>query len=164
MGSIPVEPEKGRCPALSCAKNQGSGVPAVTFFNPETDQLVLQEQSKYYAYLSRSGLTGLVILGTNAETLLLTREERAALLATARNAVGPDYPIMAGVGGHSTKQVLEYIADAYEAGANYALVLPAAYFGKTNYALGYHEVLRRGGGRVTFADCHLQLSRCLQRH
>ncbi|KAI2061030.1 hypothetical protein LOZ37_006848 [Ophidiomyces ophidiicola] len=37
---------------------------------------------------------------------------------------------MAGVGGHSTKQVLEHIEDAQQAGANYALVLPAAYFGK----------------------------------
>jgi 4-hydroxy-2-oxoglutarate aldolase len=129
MGSILVDsttsddyPSKVPKPGVWC--------PAVTFFNPATDQLDLHVQAKYYSYLSRSGLTGLVILGTNAETLLLTREERAALLATARKAVGPDYPIMAGVGGHSTKQVLEYIADAHNAGANYALVLPAAYFGK----------------------------------
>jgi len=129
MGSISVDsttnddyPSKAPKPGVWC--------PAVTFFNPATDELDLHAQAKYYSYLSRSGLTGLVILGTNAETLLLTREERAALLATARKAVGPDYPIMAGVGGHSTKQVLEYISDAYNAGANYALVLPAAYFGK----------------------------------
>lgn len=37
---------------------------------------------------------------------------------------------MAGCSGHSTKQVLEYIQDAKQAGANYALVLPASYFGK----------------------------------
>lgn len=36
---------------------------------------------------------------------------------------------MAGVSGHSTKQVLEFISDAVEAGADYALVLPCAYFG-----------------------------------
>lgn len=107
----------------------GVWVPAVTFFNPTTDQIDLEAQAKYYQYLSRTGLTGLVVLGTNAETLLLTREERAGLLRTARSAVG-SFPIIAGVSGHSTKQVLEYISDAYEAGANYALVLPAAYFGK----------------------------------
>lgn len=32
--------------------------------------------------------------------------------------------------GHSTAQVLEYINDAYDSGANYAMVLPCAYFGK----------------------------------
>jgi 4-hydroxy-2-oxoglutarate aldolase len=108
----------------------GVWTPAVTFFNPTTDELDLEAQAKYYQYLARSGLAGLVILGTNAETLLLTREERASLLRTARAAVGPDFPLIAGVSGHSTKQVLEYISDAYDAGANYILVLPAAYFGK----------------------------------
>ena len=108
----------------------GVWCPAITFFHPETDELCLAEQTTYYKYLASSGLTGLVILGTNAETLLLTREERLTLLKTARAAVGPDYPIIAGVGGHSTKQCLEFINDAYTAGANYVLVLPAAYFGK----------------------------------
>ena len=37
---------------------------------------------------------------------------------------------MAGVGAHSTKQVLENIADATSAGADYVLILPSAYFGK----------------------------------
>lgn len=107
----------------------GIWAPAITFFDPATDELDLTSQSKYYEYLSRH-LTGLVILGTNAETFLLTREERATLVKTARDAVGPDYPLMAGVGGHSTKQVLEYINNAAAAKADYALVLPCAYFGK----------------------------------
>ncbi|KAK2812737.1 hypothetical protein FQN50_001066 [Emmonsiellopsis sp. PD_5] len=113
-----------------------SGVwcPAVTFFDPTTDTLSLPAQEKYYTYLSRSGLTGLVILGTNAEAFLLTRSERAQLIATARAAVGPDYPIMAGVGAHSTRQVLEHIEDAAQAGANYVLVLPPGYFGKATTA------------------------------
>ncbi|EZF69594.1 hypothetical protein H105_08041 [Trichophyton soudanense CBS 452.61] len=108
----------------------GVWCPAVTFFDPATDDLDLPAQKEYYAYLARSGLTGLVILGTNAEAFLLTREERAQLISTARAAVGPDYPLMAGVGGHSTRQVLQYIQDAVTAGANYVLVLPPAYFGK----------------------------------
>lgn len=108
----------------------GIYVPAVTLFDPATDNLRLEEQAKYYAYLASTGLKGLVILGTNAETFLLTRDERAALLKLARQVVPPNYPIIAGVGGHSTAQVLEFIADAYAAGANYVLVLPCAYFGK----------------------------------
>ncbi|KAL4872832.1 hypothetical protein BDV12DRAFT_193170 [Aspergillus spectabilis] len=108
----------------------GVWAPAITFFNHKTDTLDLLSQSLYYTYLSKSGLTGLVILGTNAETFLLTREERKSLLETARAAVGDTYPLMAGVSGHSTKQVLEFIADAKDAGADYALLLPPGYFGK----------------------------------
>ncbi|KAF2446563.1 dihydrodipicolinate synthetase [Karstenula rhodostoma CBS 690.94] len=108
-----------------------SGVwcPAVTFFDPDTDELALDAQARYFHYLSTTGLAGLVILGTNAETFLLTREERKALIVTARRAVGPHFPLMAGVGGHSTRQVLEHIADAADAGANSVLLLPPAYFG-----------------------------------
>ncbi|KAI1175525.1 hypothetical protein F4777DRAFT_321365 [Nemania sp. FL0916] len=117
---------------MSAPKPPPSGIwaPAITFFDPQTDTLIPDDQSTYYAYLARSGLAGLVILGTNAETFLLTRDERKQLVQIARAAVGPDFPIMAGVGGHSTAQVLEFVRDAADAGANYALVLPPAYFGK----------------------------------
>jgi 4-hydroxy-2-oxoglutarate aldolase len=108
----------------------GCYVPAITFFEPETDRLDLPTQAKYYAYLASTGLKGLVVLGTNAETFLLSREERKSLLHLARSAVPVDYPIIAGVSGFSTAGVLEHIADAYEAGANFVLLLPCAYFGK----------------------------------
>jgi 4-hydroxy-2-oxoglutarate aldolase len=107
---------------------RGVWCPAVTFFTAQ-DRLDLEAQATYFSYLSKTGLAGLVVLGTNAETFLLTREERKALVATARRAVGPSFPLMVGVGGHSTAQVLEHVFDATEAGADSALVLPPAYFG-----------------------------------
>lgn len=108
----------------------GVWCPAVTFFDPDTDTLDLVSQKKYFSYLARSGLTGLIILGTNAESFLLTREERRALITIAREAVGPDFPLIVGVGAHSTRQVLENLDEAYQLGADYALALPATYFGK----------------------------------
>ncbi|KJR86871.1 uncharacterized protein SPSK_01848 [Sporothrix schenckii 1099-18] len=107
----------------------GVWVPAVTLFEPDTDRLLANDQARYFAHLASTGITGLVVLGSNAETFLLTRDERRATLQTARAAVGPDFPIMAGVSGHSTAQVLEFLEDAYAAGANYGLLLPPAYFG-----------------------------------
>ncbi|KAK0742326.1 hypothetical protein B0T21DRAFT_282475 [Apiosordaria backusii] len=108
----------------------GIWVPSITLFSPQTDTLDLPSQALYYRYLSspQVGLSGLVILGTNAETFLLTRAERAQLLSLARQTVPPGFPIMAGVSGHSTAQVKEFILDAWEAGADYVLVLPCAYF------------------------------------
>lgn len=108
----------------------GVWAPAITFFDHGTDTLDTESQAKYYSYLSHTGLAGLVVLGTNAETFLLTRDERKTLVETARRACGPSFPIMAGVGGHSTRQVLQHLADAADAGANYALLLPPGYFGK----------------------------------
>ncbi|KAG9241417.1 dihydrodipicolinate synthetase [Calycina marina] len=108
---------------------RGIWCPAITFFDRQTDTLDLTSQKKYFKWLSTTGLTGLVILGTNSEAFLLSREERSTLIAAAREAVGPDFPLMAGVGAHSTSQVLTHIEDATSAGADYLLVLPPAYFG-----------------------------------
>ncbi|OAA44156.1 dihydrodipicolinate synthetase family protein [Metarhizium rileyi] len=116
-------------PAVPAVPPAGVWCPAVTCFT-EDDDLDLEAQAKYFAHLSRSGLAGLVVMGTNSEAMLLTREERSQLIATARQAVGPDFPLMAGVGAHSTKQTLQLADDAAKAGANYLLVLPPAYFGK----------------------------------
>lgn len=55
---------------------------------------------------------------------------------------------MAGVGGHSTAQVLEFINDATEAGADSVLLLPPAYFGGATTP----EVLERFFGRVADAS------------
>ncbi|KAJ4405110.1 hypothetical protein N0V91_005472 [Didymella pomorum] len=109
--------------------SSGVWVPAVTFFDPETGRLDLQAQKKYFTYLKSTGLAGIVVLGSNAEALLLTRDERIAITVCARQAVGPDYPLMVGVSGFSVIQVQEYIDDAKKAGADYGLLLPSAYYG-----------------------------------
>lgn len=108
-----------------------SGVwcPAVTFFDPTTGTLDLTAQKTYFHYLSTTGLAGLVVLGSNAEAFLLTREERRTLVSAAREAVGPEFPLIVGVSGFSVIQTLEFISDAKEAGADFGLLLPAAYYG-----------------------------------
>ncbi|KAK5049137.1 hypothetical protein LTR84_005560 [Exophiala bonariae] len=119
-----------KVPPLPRVPPSGVWAPTITFFDHSTDNLDIEAQARYYSYMAKTGLAGLVVLGTNSETFLLTREERKTLLEVARRECGPSYPIMAGVGGHSTKQVLEFISDAAEARADYVLLLPPAYFGK----------------------------------
>jgi 4-hydroxy-2-oxoglutarate aldolase len=125
----------------------GVWCPAVTFYEPSTGGLDLDAQKKYFTYLSKTGLVGLVILGSNAEAFLLTRDERVALMKAAREAVGPDYPLMMGVSGFSVAQVLENVGDAISAGANYGLLLPASYYGaatsKEVVTGFYNEVAQR---------------------
>ncbi|KAF5022448.1 hypothetical protein F66182_5484 [Fusarium sp. NRRL 66182] len=108
----------------------GVWAPSITFFNHDNDTVDYESQARFYAHLANSGLNGLIVMGSNAEAFLLTRDERYELIALARKTIGPDFPLMAGVGAHSTKQTLELAQDAHRAGADYLLVLPPAYFGK----------------------------------
>ncbi|KAH8726752.1 hypothetical protein GQ44DRAFT_705490 [Phaeosphaeriaceae sp. PMI808] len=125
----------------------GVWCPAVTFYESSTGALDLDAQKKYFSYLSTSGLTGLVILGSNAEAFLLTRDERIALMRAAREAVGAEFPLMIGISGFSVAQVLENIGDAIAAGANYGLLLPASYYGSATskeVVMGfYNEVAQK---------------------
>ncbi|KAF2868869.1 hypothetical protein BDV95DRAFT_577804 [Massariosphaeria phaeospora] len=125
----------------------GVWCPAVTFFDPRTGTLDLNSQKKYFKYLSTSGLAGLVVLGSNAEAFLLTRDERSQLIAAAREAVGPDFPLICGVSGFSVVQTLENIQDAVKAGTDFGLLLPAAYYGaattKEVVQAFYDEVARK---------------------
>lgn len=123
----------------------GVYTPAVTFFSPSTGLIDSAAQSTYFAYLSRC-VTGIVVLGSNAEAMLLTRSERAHLVALARAAVPPGYPLLVGISGHSVVQTIEYAGDALAAGADYGLLLPAAYYGaatsKEVVAAFYDDVAR----------------------
>ncbi|ORY08982.1 hypothetical protein BCR34DRAFT_569024 [Clohesyomyces aquaticus] len=107
----------------------GVWTPAVTFFDPSTGLIDYNSQRQYFRYLSTSGITGLIALGSNAEAFLLTREERIGLMKAAREAVDPSYPLMCGISGFSVIQTLEYAQDAADAGADFGLLLPAAYYG-----------------------------------
>lgn len=107
----------------------GVWTPAVTFFDPSTGAIDFSAQTKYFHYLSTSGITGLVVLGSNAEAFLLTRAERISLIECARQAVGPEYPLICGISGFSVIQTLENAEDAAKAGADFGLLLPAAYYG-----------------------------------
>ena len=159
MASHPPTPQRHTHPV----PQPGVYAPAITFFDPSTDTLHLPAQSLYYTYLSHTPLTGLVILGTNAEPFLLSRPERKLLLLTARRSVPPHYPLIAGVGGHSTSQVLSYISDAHDAGADYVLLLPCAYFGKQTTAAVIKRFYAQIASQSPSSHLDLQFPRRLQR-
>ena len=68
-------------------------------------------------------------------------------MRTARSAVGPKYPLIMGISGFSVAQVLENITVAMACGANYGLLLPAAYYGSAatskEVVLGFYDEVAR---------------------
>jgi 2-keto-3-deoxy-L-rhamnonate aldolase len=118
----------------------GVYVPSPTFFLPAGNSASLQSavdvntQAKHSVFLAKSGVTGLVLLGSTGEAIHLTKSERIDLVVGVRKGLEdadyPNYPIMAGVLTNGIDETLEWLHDYAKAGAQWGLVLTSGYFGK----------------------------------
>ncbi|PYI09604.1 aldolase [Aspergillus sclerotiicarbonarius CBS 121057] len=122
-------------PAKSNPLPPGIFCPVISLFKSTRQQEVDYEASyKFFSYLIRSGVDGLVLAGTTAEAVLLFPPERQELLRTARRAavdLGFDnYPLVAGISGQSVSETLRLAEEARQAGADFGLLLPPSYWPK----------------------------------
>lgn len=128
----------------------GIFVPSPTFYRPHSDSpdshhpaVDVAAQTAHSVHLARSGITGLVLLGSTGEAIHLTRQERFDLISGVRKGLEDagfqDYPIMAGVLCNSTHESLEWLEDAKKAGAQWGLVLAPGYFGPAGSQKGLVE-------------------------
>lgn len=76
----------------------------------------------------RTGLGGIVALGTNGEAMLLDEDESDAVIAAAREGVPSDRTLIAGTGRESTRATIDATRRAAALGADAALVrTPSVY-------------------------------------
>ncbi|MGH9394644.1 MAG: dihydrodipicolinate synthase family protein [Terriglobales bacterium] len=71
-----------------------------------------------------AGCTGIVALGSLGEAATLEAEEKTALLATLRAAVGSRAPLVAGISALSTHEAVVLAQEAERAGCSGLMVLP----------------------------------------
>ena len=117
----------------------GVFVPVPTFFKDKVEAPALQPpvdvatQAAHSVHLAKSGITGLVLMGSTGEAIHMSSVERHDLISGVRKGLDQsgfeDYPIMAGVLVNSIDDALEWLRDAKEAGAQWGLVLAPGYFG-----------------------------------
>jgi 4-hydroxy-tetrahydrodipicolinate synthase len=100
----------------------GVAVALVTLFD---DDLAVDADStaQLAATLVGCGVRAVVVSGSTGEAAALTGEERAALVAAVRIAVGSDVPVLAGTGAPWWKPAAGMTAAVRDAGADAALVL-----------------------------------------
>ncbi|KAF9766257.1 hypothetical protein IL306_001365 [Fusarium sp. DS 682] len=128
--------ERSTIQAKSKPLPPGVYTPVVTLYkaNDSTQQVDHEAMHTQCQALIKAGMHGLVYLGTNGELVLLSREERQAIIKTAVKAAsaagGPDYPIVAGISAQSTQETIQNAKDAAEAGAGFGLLLPPNYWPK----------------------------------
>ncbi|GAB7354332.1 hypothetical protein MBLNU459_g4844t1 [Dothideomycetes sp. NU459] len=114
-------------------RNLSAGVycAILTFFD-EAGGLDIPAIRGHATYLVKSGITGLVAMGSNGEMPHLTRDERQIVTREIRSALADagffDVPIIVGCSDQSVHGTVLLIRDAEVAGADAALVLPPSYF------------------------------------
>ncbi|MCX6546331.1 MAG: dihydrodipicolinate synthase family protein [Acidobacteria bacterium] len=100
--------------------------PAITpFANDEIDIAGLAHNTKRWM---KTGLGGLLVLGSNGEAAFLDEDEAERVVATVREHTPRDRVLLAGTGRQSTRATLAATKRAAKAGADAVLVLTPFYF------------------------------------
>lgn len=90
----------------------------------------------------RYDLSGYVVLGSNGETVYLSREEKLAVLETARRSIPAGKALIAGTGCESARETITLTTDAARIGADVALVITPHFFGvKDENLIDYYCVV-----------------------
>jgi 2-keto-3-deoxy-L-rhamnonate aldolase len=118
----------------------GVYVPVPTFFvskkaanySPIAAPLDLVTQGAHSVHLAKSGIRGLVVLGSTGEAVHLTNKERFEVLSHVRKALEDagfkDYPIIAGTAVQNIEEVVEQLKSAKAARTQWGLCLVPGYF------------------------------------
>ncbi|KAJ4012924.1 hypothetical protein NW752_006194 [Fusarium irregulare] len=110
----------------------GVYVPTMCFFDSETEDVDTAAIAAHAVRLAQAGVTGIATQGSNGEAVHLSHSERQLVTATTRAALNDGgfshVPIIVGCGSQSTRETVEYCREAWEAGGDYALVLPPSYY------------------------------------
>ncbi|MFZ5435121.1 MAG: dihydrodipicolinate synthase family protein [Bacillota bacterium] len=105
---------------------QGVFAPIPTpFMDDAIDARALFQNLKRW---EKTRLAGVVVLGSNGEFVLLTREEKEALIDLVRQHFTPDKKVIAGTGCESTKETISRTRRAAALGADAALVINPSYY------------------------------------
>jgi len=110
------------------SKFLGTGVALVTPFN--TDLTVNHEAlTNIVNFNIDNGTEYLVISGTTAESVTITKEEKKAIVETISKANNGRVPLVLGIGGNNTMQVIEEIKGTDLSGID-AILSVAPYYSK----------------------------------
>lgn len=99
--------------------------PAVTTQFKADQSLDLEATAAHVEHLLRSGVHGLIMLGTVGESCSLEPEEKREVLRAAVEAAKGRVPVLSGVAEFTTAAACRFAADAEKLGADGLMVLPA---------------------------------------
>lgn len=107
------------------SKTYWSGVfPAITTQLKRDQSLDLEATARHADVLIKSGVSGIVFLGSLGENQALSAEEKRRLIEAMVQAVDGRVPVLSGVAESSTAGACAYVRDLEQLGANGFMLMP----------------------------------------
>jgi 4-hydroxy-tetrahydrodipicolinate synthase len=107
---------------------RGTGVAVITPFKNDLS-IDFASMGKIIEHLIAGGVNYIVLLGTTGEASTLNRDEKGALTAFTVEAIGGRVPLVLGIGGNNTSEIVSYIREADLEGID-AILSVAPYYNK----------------------------------
>src|SRR5450759_2050445 len=114
-------------------KFKGTGVAIVTPFKNDTS-IDFAALGRVIDHIIKGGVNYIVAMGTTGESVTLTKDEKKALISYVVEAVDNRVPVVTGIGGNSTQEVINCIRYANLTGVD----------GILSVAPYYNELSQRG--------------------
>ncbi len=108
----------------------GTGVAMITPFN-ENKQIDFPAFAKLINDLIAGGVDYLLVMGTTAESACLSEKEKTKILEFAKKEINSRVPIMYGIGGNDTAEIINRIKTASLNGVD-GILSVAPYYNKPN--------------------------------
>ena len=109
-------------------KFKGTGVAVITPFKNDLS-IDFAAMGMIIEHIIAGGVNYIVLLGTTGESSTLNREEKSALTSFAVEAIGKRVPLVVGIGGNNTSDIVSYIRQSDMDGVD-AILSVAPYYNK----------------------------------
>ncbi|MCL4550488.1 MAG: dihydrodipicolinate synthase family protein [Bacteroidetes bacterium] len=92
------------------------------------DEVAYDKLVKNFSRWNKTGLSGFVVMGSNGESVFLTREEKLKLVEAAKKNISGDKLLIAGTGSDSIRETISLSNDAADRGADYVLIFTPSFY------------------------------------
>ena len=107
---------------------RGTGVAVITPFKNDLS-IDFASMGKIIEHLIGGGVNYIVLLGTTGEASTLSKDEKGALASFTIEAIGGRVPLVLGIGGNNTSEIVSYIRETDLEGID-AILSVAPYYNK----------------------------------
>lgn len=107
---------------------KGAGVAIVTPFKNDSS-IDFSALGRVINHVIKGGINYIVVLGTTGESVTLTKDEKQAVISYSREAIDGRVPVIIGIGGNNTQEVVTSMREADLTGID-AVLSVAPYYNK----------------------------------